>query len=86
MAVLLMGRWSHGGNLRVTDSVGVEDGDEETMEALVSEQDDRDGMAWACSFLVDRHEDAIQQAYEEYVRDERTQIVDEVMGYEPATF
>ncbi|MER7952030.1 hypothetical protein ABTY59_32030 [Streptomyces sp. NPDC096079] len=84
MAILLLGRWDHGGNLLVEDSQEFEDNDDEGMNAAATE-DDKGGMAWAASFLVDNHSRAVQCAYEEYVRDEDGDLIDEVEGFQPTT-
>ncbi|MEU7322532.1 hypothetical protein AB0465_14620 [Streptomyces griseoviridis] len=77
----LMGRWDHGGNLIIESSDEFpDDMPEETITALVDEQDDEDSMAWAASFLVDDHKRALQEAYETYVKDAGTQIIDNVWG------
>ncbi|MEU0110671.1 hypothetical protein ABZ313_35645 [Streptomyces sp. NPDC006251] len=86
MSTLLLGRWDHGGNLVITESHQVEDGDQETIDALVADQDNADNMAWACDFDVDHHGDAVQRAYEEYVRDGGgVELIDEAEGFEPVT-
>ncbi|AWI32634.1 hypothetical protein [Streptomyces tirandamycinicus] len=87
MSTLLLGRWDHGGNLVITESHQVEDGDQATIDALVEDQDDADSMAWSCAFDVDRHADAVQRAFEEYVRDgfDAEGLIDEVEGFEPVT-
>ncbi|GBQ04371.1 hypothetical protein SSP531S_58650 [Streptomyces spongiicola] len=84
MAILLLGHYDHGGNLVIEESLTFEDDDQKSMDAVVAEQDNEDGMAWACSFLVDRHSDAVQRAYEEYVNDAGGQLIDEAEGFEPA--
>jgi len=83
MAILLLGRYDHGGTLHIEESLTFPDDDQESIGAVVAEQDNEDGMAWACSFAVDRHADAVQEAYEEYVRDEAGDLVDDVEGFEP---
>lgn len=85
MATLLMGRWDHGGNLLIEASLDVEDGNEATIGRYVDEQDDTDGMAWSATFDVDSHRRAVQRAYEEYVRDDGTDLIDQVHGFEPDT-
>ncbi|MFE6185545.1 hypothetical protein ACFQ6U_14070 [Streptomyces sp. NPDC056465] len=85
MATLLMGRWDHGGNLLIDESLRVDDGDDATTDSLVDDQDDTDGMAWAATFDVDSHRRAIQRAYDEYVQHEGTDLIDQVHGYEPST-
>jgi hypothetical protein len=82
MSVLLLGRWDYGGNLVIEESYDVEDGDQETIDALVESQDNEDGNAWACEFLVDEHSRAIQEAYVTYVAHEGTRLIDEVQGIE----
>lgn len=85
MAILLLGRWDHGGNLLIEDSQEFEDNDDEGMDAVVNAQDDEDHMAWAASFLVDDHSRAVQRAYEEYVRDDGGRLIDESEGFQPDT-
>ncbi|MFG2408824.1 hypothetical protein ACGFR8_31660 [Streptomyces brevispora] len=85
MATLLMGRWDHGGNLLIEASHDVGDGDEAMIDGYVDDQDDTDGMAWAATFDVDVHRHAVQRTYEEYVRDEGTDLIDKVHGFEPIT-
>ncbi|MFJ8677353.1 hypothetical protein [Streptomyces sp. NPDC093589] len=85
MSTLLLGRMDHGGTLVIEESHQIEDDDQDTIDALVVGQDNSDSMAWACEFDVDRHSDAVQRAYEEYVRDEGGRLIDDVEGYEPAT-
>ncbi|MCX4451735.1 hypothetical protein OHA46_34125 (plasmid) [Streptomyces sp. NBC_00708] len=85
MATLLMGRWDTSGNLLIEAAVNVEDGDDATMDGYVDDQDDSDCMAWAASFDVDDHSRAVQRAYEEYVRDDGTELIDKVHGFEPNT-
>ncbi|MEU2026919.1 hypothetical protein ABZ565_33000 [Streptomyces sp. NPDC016469] len=85
MATLLMGRWDTSGNLLIETSVNVADGDDATMDSYVDDQDNSDGMAWAASFDIDDHSRAVQRAYEEYVRDEGTCLIDKVLGFEPNT-
>jgi hypothetical protein len=41
-------------------------------------------MAWACEFLTDSHSRAVQMAYEEYVSDEGSQLIDQVYGFTPS--
>ncbi|GAA3087309.1 hypothetical protein GCM10020000_87670 [Streptomyces olivoverticillatus] len=82
MAVVLIGRWSGDGDLVVEESHAVEDGDRAGIDALVLPRASADGF-WACEFLVDRHSDAVQRAYEEFARDAGAGVVDEVEGFEP---
>lgn len=85
MSTLLLGRWDNGGNLVIEESHQIEDGDQTTADALVDGQDDENNDAWAAEFDVDRHSDAVQRAYEEYVADEGTRLIDEAEGFEPVT-
>ncbi|WP_328491236.1 hypothetical protein [Streptomyces zaomyceticus] len=82
MAILLLGRYDHGGNLRIQSSKVFRDDDDEGMNAA-AHADDKGGMAWAASFDVDSHKDAVQRAYDEYVRDEGDGLIDEVAGFVP---
>ncbi|MEU5430802.1 hypothetical protein AB0H73_35090 [Streptomyces olivoreticuli] len=82
MAVALIGRWNGDGDLVIEESHAVEDGDRAGIDALVLPHTGTDGF-WACEFLVDRHSDAVQRAYEEFARDEGGDVVDEAEGFEP---
>ncbi|WP_371605017.1 hypothetical protein OG345_42120 (plasmid) [Streptomyces sp. NBC_01220] len=84
MARLLMGRWDHGGNLLIEASRNFKDGDDAAMDSYVALHA-TDDMAWAATFDVDVHRHAVQRAYEEYVRDEGTDLIDKVHGFEPTT-
>jgi hypothetical protein len=84
VSILLLGRWDHGGNLVIEESYEVKDGDQESIDELVDDQDNDDSMAWASEFLTDSHSSAVQMAYEEYVVDEGTRLIDDVYGFEPA--
>jgi hypothetical protein len=83
MSTLLLGHWDDRGRLVVTSSHQVTDGDQEAIDALVEGQ--TRSTAWACDFDVDSHRHAVQRAYEEYVRDDDADLVDEVQGFEPIT-
>ncbi|WP_371749275.1 hypothetical protein [Streptomyces sp. NBC_00280] len=84
MSTLLLGHWTHSGNLVITSSHQVADGDQKAIDALVKGQTSK--MAWVCAFDVDSHRNAVQRAYEEYVRDDDdADLIDEVQGVEPAT-
>lgn len=84
MSTLLLGHWTHSGNLVITSSHQVEDGDQNAIDALVNGQTSKS--SWACSFDVDSHQNAVQRAYEEYVRDDDdADLIDEVQGFEPVT-
>ncbi|MFD3422617.1 hypothetical protein [Streptomyces decoyicus] len=85
MFTLLLGRWDHGGNLVIEESHQILVVDQATAEALVDDQDNENCDAWACAFDVDRHSDAVQRAYEEYVAHEGTRLIDEAEGFEPVT-
>lgn len=82
MSVLLLGRWDHGGNLVIEESHVIEDGDDETADALVDEHE-TDNMVWAAEFDVDTHEAAVQRAFNEYV-DEGDNLIDIITGFEPS--
>ncbi|MGX5183368.1 hypothetical protein ACWKT5_11260 [Streptomyces avermitilis] len=84
MSTLLLGRWDHGGNLVIEESHQVEDGDQDTIDGLVDDQDNDDGMAWACAFDVGSHSAAVQRAYDESVRDQGGRLIDEAEGFDPA--
>ncbi|MET9776222.1 hypothetical protein ABZ023_18510 [Streptomyces sp. NPDC006367] len=83
MTILLLGRWDHGGNLTIEESHTVADEDQAAVDRHVNGQDDTDGMAWAATFYLDTHRQAIQDAYEEYVRDEGGRLIDNVHGIQP---
>ncbi|MEW2434387.1 hypothetical protein AB0952_09405 [Streptomyces caniferus] len=85
MSTLLLGRWDSGGNLVIEESHQIEDGDQTAVCTLVDEQDNENNDAWAGEFDVDRHRDAVQRAYEEYVAHEGTRLIDEAEGHEPLT-
>jgi hypothetical protein len=81
--LLLMGRQDCCGNLVIESSHANLSKDEIT--ALV-EQEASDGNAWAASFSVESHKEAIQRAYDEYVApeaDENTKLIDKVHGFAP---
>ncbi|MFJ4680534.1 hypothetical protein [Kitasatospora sp. NPDC088783] len=80
MSILLYGHWTATGDLEITGSVRLRDGDQEAIDALVADRVGDDG--WACEYLVDRHREAVQLAHEE-LADGTTCVVDEVEGYEP---
>ncbi|MEU6462211.1 hypothetical protein [Streptomyces sp. NPDC046976] len=81
MSVLLIGRWD-GGTLTVTESHKVADGDQQAVNALL-DRDDRAEL-WAREYLVDRHDDAVQRAYEEQIiPGSGEDLVDDVEGYDP---
>ncbi|OII61195.1 hypothetical protein BJP40_06615 [Streptomyces sp. CC53] len=77
MSFLLLGRWDHGGNLVLEDALEVDIDDQEAIDSIVDAQDNEDGMAWASTFLTDTYEEAVREAYETYVKDEGTRIIDE---------
>ncbi|MGW7090017.1 hypothetical protein ACWGH2_41910 [Streptomyces sp. NPDC054871] len=85
MSTLLLGRWDSGGNLLIEESHQIEDGDQAHADALVDEQDNEHNDAWADQFDVDRHSNAVQLAYEQYVAHEGTRLIDKVDGFEPVT-
>ncbi|MEU1221314.1 hypothetical protein [Streptomyces microflavus] len=85
MSTLLLGRWDGSGNLVINESHQIKNGDDDAAEALVNGQDDKRHDAWAAEFDVDRHSDAVQRAYEEYVAHEGTRLIDEAEGFEPVT-
>ncbi|MEE1838179.1 hypothetical protein [Streptomyces sp. SP17KL33] len=85
MSILLLGHYDHGGTLVVTESLEFEDDDEESMAAESEKHYGGRDTAWACSFAVDRHSDAVQRAYDEYVRGSGDGFLDEAEGFEPDT-
>lgn len=57
-----MGRFDHGGNLHINSlEIIPDDTPETTLDDLADKQDNEDGLAWACSYLVDSHRDACQR-------------------------
>ncbi|MFF9074553.1 hypothetical protein ACF1A9_19955 [Streptomyces sp. NPDC014872] len=79
MSVLLIGRWD-AETLEIEESHTVSDGDQEAIDALLS---GRAGDWWSCEYLVDRHRDAVQRAYEELAPGEY--LVDEAEGFDPTS-
>ncbi|MFF4188167.1 hypothetical protein ACFYZ9_33730 [Streptomyces sp. NPDC001691] len=92
MSTLLIGHYTRPfdtydeGTLVITSSHQVEDGDQDTIDALVEELAD-DNLAWAAEFDVDSHKAAVQRAYDVYVHDPHGAegLVDEVEHVEPTT-
>jgi hypothetical protein len=81
MSVLLIGHWDHG-TLTITESYSLADGDQAAIDELL-DRPDADTL-WAYEFLVDRHEEAVQRAYDQEVIPEAGEsLLDEAMGYEP---
>ncbi|SEM79183.1 hypothetical protein [Streptacidiphilus jiangxiensis] len=85
MSTLLIGRWDGDHTLTITESHQVNDGDQHAIDALTAPAFSEGTANWACEFDVDRHRDAVQRTYEEFVRDDEAHLVDDVEGYEPAT-
>ena len=83
MSTLLVGHWTDPHTLTIEESHQVADGDQDAIDRLLGDADDG---WWACEFDVDRYSDAIQRAYEEFVRDDHGHIVDDVEGHEPVTY
>lgn len=80
MSILLLGRWDESGNLTIEESHVVASDDQDTINELVNAQDNEDNMAWATSFEVDTHKEAVVEAYETYVRDSGS-LLDEAAGF-----
>ncbi|MFE2184143.1 hypothetical protein [Streptomyces sp. NPDC059455] len=78
MSVLLIGCWD-GDTLTVEQSHTINDGDQEAIDALLAEVEFD---WWACEYLVDRHSEAIQMAYDDQIAPGE-HLVDNVEGYEP---
>lgn len=76
MIILLTGHWDHGGNLvvKTSDVIDPNSDDEEW-------EDDLGTMGWSASFDVSTHKEAVRLAYEDYVRHEETDLIDEVKGF-----
>jgi len=83
-STLLIGHWSEGPSLTITESHQVEDGDQAAIDALTAPAFAA-GSDWACEFPDHRHRHAVQLAYERYARDEDVELVDDVEGVEPDT-
>ncbi|MGW2109931.1 hypothetical protein [Streptomyces sp. NPDC001948] len=80
MSVLLIGNWD-GPVLTITASYTVTTGDQAAIDDLLDNHPDH---GWAYEFLVDRHAEAIQLAYDQEVGpDPRGDLVDDVEGFEP---
>ncbi|MER5985628.1 hypothetical protein [Streptomyces sp. NPDC001787] len=77
MSVLLIGRWD-ADTLEIEESHTVDDGDQEAINILLN---GRAGGWWACEYLVDRHRDTVQMAYEGLAPGEC--LVDEAEGFDP---
>ncbi|WP_329271819.1 hypothetical protein [Streptomyces sp. NBC_01451] len=70
--ILLTGHWDKDGNLVIETSQEYPDSTSKTeLDALayrdLPDEHKQDG--WACSFLVDDHSRAVQEAHERYVRE-----------------
>ncbi|MFC8946380.1 hypothetical protein [Streptomyces rochei] len=78
MSVVLIGRWDTE-TLEIEESHTIGDGDEEAIDALLS---GRSGDCWTCEYLVDRHRDAVQLAYEGLAPGQA--LIDEAEGFDPA--
>ncbi|MFD9484121.1 hypothetical protein [Streptomyces sp. NPDC059991] len=88
MSTVLYGFWDWAGDLTVTHSHTIQDGDSDSdgdREAIDAVIAALPANAWACTFPVDTHSEAVQRAYEEYCRDEEGRLIDEVHGFEPVT-
>ncbi|MEU5958274.1 hypothetical protein [Streptomyces sp. NPDC047525] len=87
MPILLPGRCDTAGNLVIEESHRVEDDDQAAIDARALQHYETYGTAWASSYDVDRHGDAVQRAYDEYVsHDEGARLIDKVDGHEPITY
>ncbi|MFF9901307.1 hypothetical protein [Streptomyces longispororuber] len=81
MSVLLIGRWI-GGTLLIHESHQVEGGDQEAVDELLDRPDHAE--LWACKFLVDHHDEAVQRAYDQEIRPGTDEdLVDDVAHFEP---
>ncbi|MFD4795061.1 hypothetical protein [Streptomyces anulatus] len=78
MSVLLIGDWD-GPVLTITGSHIVADGDQKAIDELLNGHD-----GWAYEYLVDRHAEAVQLAYDQEVGPEPGgDLVDDAGGFEP---
>ncbi|MEV8344479.1 hypothetical protein [Streptomyces niveus] len=78
MSVLLIGNWD-GPLLTITASYTVATGDQEAIDDLLHGHD-----GWAYEFLVDRHAEAVQRAYDQEIAPGTGAcLVDDVEGFEP---
>jgi hypothetical protein len=79
MPIPLIGHWSES---TLTESHHVGDGDQEAIDAVLAGPD-RDRL-WAWEYLIDKHSEAVQMAYEEQIDpDAGEDLLDEAEGYEP---
>jgi hypothetical protein len=82
--ILLMGRFDSGGNLFIESSDQFPgDHPQVEIDALVAEKVGDDPNGWAHSYLVDSHSRAVNEAYQEVVRDvddENSTVIDNVWG------
>lgn len=85
MSVLLIGRWDSN-SLTITESHQTEDGDQDAIDRLVAAAIPATGANWACEYPVDNHAVAVQRAYEERVRAEDGELIDEAEGFTASTF
>ncbi|MFD7537444.1 hypothetical protein [Streptomyces sp. NPDC059819] len=68
--ILLTGHWDEDANLVITTSQEYPDStSKRELEAQAYRELTGKQPGWACSFLVDSHSRAVQEAHETYVRD-----------------
>jgi len=82
VSILLIGRWCWGGDLHVTASRRIKDGDVNTVEALIAPLRADE---WSGEYDVDTHDEAVRCAFEEYARGNDADLVDEVGRVESGT-
>ncbi|MGW1784918.1 hypothetical protein ACWCQQ_38310 [Streptomyces sp. NPDC002143] len=82
--ILLIGRFDSGGNLIIESSGQFpDDHPQAEIDALVAEKVGDDPNGWSHSYLVDSHSWAVNEAYQEVVRDvddENSTVIDNVWG------
>nr|BEK71338.1 hypothetical protein KPHV_85650 [Kitasatospora purpeofusca] len=85
MLTVLLGRWDTDETLTITGSEQIDDGDQDAIDALVARAADYDDADWVCTFPTGRHSEAVQLAYEQFIRDQDADLVDDVWGHLPMT-
>ncbi|MEV5264766.1 hypothetical protein [Streptomyces werraensis] len=79
--ILLTGRWNCAGNLLIETSTSLPDEmPDREVDTKADELISDEYNGWAASFLVDDHKQALQEAYEVYVKNEDGRLIDHVEG------
>ncbi|WP_033819365.1 hypothetical protein [Kitasatospora sp. MBT63] len=86
MLTALIGRWDTDGTLTITGSEQLNEGDQAALDSLVERAADYDGADWVCTFPTSRHTEAIQLAYEQFIRGEDAELVDDTWGHTPTAW